>query len=400
MILLPACSASSQASPALSLKERQETASLIHPQIIQAENTFGLQLHRQLIESGDGENVIISPYSISTALAIAYNGSAGDTTLEMAKTLGWEGLGLKELNEHNEQLRKLLSGSDDGIQLNIANSVWVQEGMEFKKPFLRASKDSYNAEVRSLKLSNTKTMDKINAWVKKHTEDKITHILKNPLSPVTLSVLINAIYFNGTWEHPFSEDDTQEESFTLKDGSTQQVQMMRQTYSFPYAATEDWQSIRLPYGDGRMSMLIILPSETSSLDELQQELWNNPSPWQHPFENSTVEVGLPRFKAEYKQQLTTALQNLGIHKAFHPDEADFSLMSNFKSLFISSIMHTTLLEVNEKGTEAAAVTDVFIAGGAAVPSKPVTMTMNRPFFLAIEDSQSKAWLFLGSVTKP
>ncbi|HEY2492955.1 MAG TPA: serpin family protein [Paenibacillus sp.] len=399
-LILPACTASSQASPALSLKERQQAVNLINPQIIQAENTLGLQLHRQLVESGEGENVMISPYSISTALALAYNGSAGETALEMAKTLGWEGLDLGEMNEHNEQLRKLLSGCDDGIQLDIANSVWVQEGMEFKKPFLRASKDSYHADIHSLKLSNTKTMDKINNWVKKHTRDKTTHILNQPLSQDTMSVLINASYFNGTWKHPFSEDHTQEQSFTRQDGSTQQVQMMRQQYSFPYAETKDWQSIRLPYGDGRMSMLIILPSEQSSLDALQQELWNNPSPWQQPYDYNTVDIGLPRFKVEYKQQLKTVLQNLGMKKAFQPEEADFSQMSNELPLYISSIMHETLLEVNEKGTEATAVTSILVDAGSAPPSEPVTMTLNRPFFFAIEDTQSKAWLFLGSVTQP
>ncbi|MGF7046961.1 serpin B [Paenibacillus sp. DS2015] len=400
-LILPACSVTSQASPALSSEERQHTASLINPQIIQAENSLGLQLHRQLVESGTGENVMISPYSISTALALAYNGSAGETASEMTKTLGWDDITLEDLNEHNEQLRKLLSDSDDGIELNIANSVWVKEGTEFKQPFLRASKDSYNADIYSLKLSNTKTMDKINNWVKQHTNNKITQILANPLSPLTESVLINAIYFNGTWEHSFSEDNTQEESFVLTDGSTQQVQMMRQTYSFPYAETEDWQSIRLPYGDGRMSMLIILPSEQSSLGELQQELWKDPSPWQQTFDENTVNIGLPRFQIEYKQQLKTVLQNIGMKLAFQPEVADFSRMSNERQLYISSIMHETLLEVNEKGAEAAAVTSILVdAGSSSAPPEPVNMTLNRPFFFAIEDTQSKAWLFLGSVTQP
>ncbi len=401
LALLSACSGPSKTTPvSLSYKDRQVAAQLIDKSVIQSENTLGIQLLHELRKSDNAENVIISPYSISTALAMAYNGSSGDTATQMAKALGWDKTTLENINKANEQQRKLLERSDEGIELSIANSIWYQEGVEIRPSFLNTAENSYNAEINAEdNLSSSNTMNKINRWVKKNTQDKITSILSSPLSTDTLSVLINAIYFKGTWEHPFSEELTSEHPFTLGDGSLQQVMMMQQTYTFPYAETEDWQAIRLPYGDGRMSMLVILPSEQSTLDTLTQQLVKDPAAWQKPFDSKNIHIRLPRFKTEYAKQLNQALQRLGMTYAFDPSKADFSQMSTIKPLYFSEVLHKTFLEVNEKGTEAAAVTGLLFEAGSA-PSTPVDMTIDRPFFFAIEDTQSKAWLFLGTITNP
>ena len=400
LAFLSACSgASKNTTGSLSYEDRQAEAQLIDKQVIQSENTLGIQLLQEFIKTDKTENVIISPYSISTALALAYNGASSDTATQMAKALGWGATTLEKLNQANEQQRKLLEHSDEGVELSIANSIWYQEGIEIRPSFLNTGENSYKAEINAEdNLSSSRTMDNINDWVKKNTHDKINNILSEPLSTDTMSVLINAIYFKGTWEHPFSEDFTVARPFTMGDGSIQNVQMMQQTHDFPYKETEDWQAIRLPYGDGRMSLLIILPRKQSTIDTFIQQLAKDSSPWQKSFDSRHVHISLPRFTADYAKTLNQALQTLGMSDAFDPRKADFSQMST-EPLYISEILHKTFLEVNEKGTEAAAVTAVLVPA-AGTPSPPVDMTVDRPFFFAIEDTQSKAWLFLGTITEP
>jgi len=401
LALLSACSGvAKNTTVSISYEDRQAAAQLIDKQVIQSENALGIQLLEEFIKSDKAANVIISPYSISTALAMAYNGASSDTAAQMAKVLGWSETTLENLNQASEQQRKLLEHSDESVELSIANSIWYQESSEIRPSFLNTGENSYKAEINAEdNLSSSRTMDKINEWVKKNTQDKITSILSEPLSSNTISVLINAIYFKGTWTHPFSEDLTEEHPFTLGDETIQNVQMMQQTHVFPYAETEDWQAIRLPYGDGRMSMLIILPRKQSTIDILTQQLVKDPSPWQRTYDSKNVHISLPRFTAAYENKLKEALQALGMTYAFDPIKADFSQMSTVKPLYIDQVLHKTLVEVNEKGTEAAAVTGVLTPTSGA-PVTPVDMNVDRPFFFAIEDTQSKAWLFLGKITKP
>ncbi|MEC0093324.1 serpin family protein [Paenibacillus macquariensis] len=400
LTLLSACSgAYKNTTVSLSYEDRQAEAQLIDKQVIQSENTLGIQLLQEFIKSDKTKNVIISPYSISTALSLAYNGASSDTATQMAKALGWGGTTLEKLNRANEQQRKLLEHSDEGVELSIANSIWYQEGIEIRPSFLNTGENSYKAEINAEdNLSSSRTLDNINDWVKKNTQDKITSILSEPLSIDTLSILINAIYFKGTWEHPFSEDFTEARPFTMGDGSIQNVQMMQQTHDFPYEETADWQAIHLPYGDGRMSMLIILPRKQSTIDTFVQQLAKDSSPLHKSFESKHVHISLPRFTADYAKTLNQALQTLGMSDAFDPRKADFSQMST-EPLYISEVLHKTFLEVNEKGTEAAAVTAVLVPA-AGTPSPPIDMTIDRPFFFAIEDTQTKVWLFLGTITEP
>ncbi|WP_168121444.1 serpin family protein [Paenibacillus sp. HB172176] len=396
-LLLPACGSNSE--EAMNLQERSHAAESLDSRIVQAENAFGLQLHRQLTELGDGGNVILSPYSISTALAMTWNGSAGATASEMADVLGWNGMDVEQINEGNKQLAKLLSGSADGIELQTANSLWYREGIAMKKSFLEMSQNVYRAKVTELDLSGDDALDRINNWVREQTQHKIDSIIDNPIDPSTVAILVNAVYFNGTWKLKFSEDATKEEDFTLEDGSVEKVPMMKQNGQFPYLEGDTWQAVRLPYGDGRLDMLVVLPKPESSLDELQTELWADPSPWQQAFPKALVELGLPRFKVKNTMLLNDALEQLGMKKAFDREAADFSGMADVRPLFIGAVKHKTYIDVNEEGTEAAAVTSVEMVGTSA-PATSATMVVNRPFFFAIEDAQTHAWLFLGSVTNP
>jgi serine protease inhibitor len=384
----------------LSAQERKEVLAKIDTGMVEAQNDFGLRLHQALSNSPEYKNgnLIISPYSITQALALAYNGTAGDTAAEMSDVLGWKGMSVADINEGNRQLRSLLENGG-GVVLNVANSVWHQQGLEMKKTYLQTVKDSYRAEVEEANLMHADAMDAINQWVNDKTSGMIPSIYDKP--PGGVAVLINAIYFNGGWMDEFDPANTVDEEFTLSDGTTQKVPMMKREGRYSYKEGESWQAIRIPYGEGRMHMLVILPKESSSMDELHRQLWKDTSVWKGDFSFETVQLGLPKFKVEQSFELPDALKDLGMVKVFDAAEADFSEMAvGGEKFWIDKVKHKTVVDVSEKGTEAAAITAVGIESGAAPPAEPIVMNISRPFFFAIEDRDTGTWLFMGSVLNP
>ncbi|MDF2663249.1 MAG: hypothetical protein K0Q94_6040 [Paenibacillus sp.] len=399
LLLLTGCAGAGPSGPKWSADERKAAAAAIDPRIAEASRSFGLKLHKQMSDAGKGESVVISPASVSAALALAYTGSSGETAEKIAAALGWDGMSENELNEANRRMTELLTASGGGVKLTIANSVWTAAHTVFHKPYLQTVKDYYQAEVRSADFSSPKTTDVINSWVSKRTEGKIRKLLEEQLPADSAAVLLNAVYFNASWTDPFKKGDTQDDNFTLPDGTVKKLPMMRQTRTYAYSEHEAWQAVKLPYGDGRMNMLLVLPKETSSLDELNRQLWSDCLPCRQTFEPVRVDLRLPKFKVEYTAQLKDALTGIGMSLAFDPGRADFRKMADVHPLYISGVTHKTYLDVNEEGTEAAAATGAMMAGSAP-PSKPVDMIVNRPFFFAIEDSHTGSWLFLGTITNP
>lgn len=384
----------------LAAKERSEILGKMDPKIVKAENAFGLRIHQELSKLGTGENVLISPYSLSSGLALAYNGSAGETAKQMESVLGWTGMERSKVNEANKGLRMLLE-QGGGVTLSIANSIWIQNGFKMKEPYLNQVEDAYGAEIKMADLSHEDSLKEINGWVDQNTNGMIKSIYSEP--PGGKAVLINAIYFNGGWMDEFDPELTEEKNFNLADGSVKKLPMMKQEKRFAYKESDKWQAVRLPYGDGRMHMLVIVPSKESSLDELQKELWKNPKVWQDGYEPNMVKLELPKFKAELStelsEQLVGVLKKAGMKDAFDDMKADFSDMAE-DPLYIERIGHKVVVDVNEKGTEAAAVTAIAMTSGAPEPTEPVEMIVDRPFFFAIEDRDTGAWLFMGSITNP
>lgn len=399
LIMLTACTGTGSSGSPMSANERKTAAEAIDPRIAEASRSFGLKLHKQMSVSENGDNFVISPISISAALALAHNGSSGDTAKEMASALGWDGMSESEVNEGNKKLMELLTAPGGGIRLNIANSVWTAKNVSFHQSYLQAVKDHYQGEIRAVNLGDPKTTDVINRWVSKRTEGKISKLLEEPLSSDSAAVLLNAIYFNASWTDKFKTENTKEDNFTQLDGTVKKVPMMRQTRTYAYTEHEAWQAVKLPYGDGRMNMLLIVPKEQSSLDELNRQLWTDCLPCRQTFEPVRVDLRLPKFKVEYTAQLKDALTAIGMSQAFDPSRADFHKMADVRPLYISAVTHKTYLDVNEEGTEAAAATSAQMAGSAP-PSKPIEMILNRPFFFAIEDSYTGGWLFLGTIMNP
>ncbi|MED5017992.1 serpin family protein [Paenibacillus chibensis] len=403
LLVLPACSAAKPDGAAkeqkvLSLSERSQIASQLDPAFIQAHNQFGLRLHHELQQQSEakGKNIVLSPYSIFTDLAIAYNGSVGITGQEMSRALGMERFGKEQVNLASRTLQTLLMNPSSGVQLNVANSVWYQSEMGMKDDYIQTIQDSYQADMEAVDFGQKKTVGKINTWVSKQTKGLIPSILDQAPDPLTKAILLNSVYFNGAWQNPFDPDETREGLFTTADGTKQKARMMIQSGRFEYMQTVNAQALRLPYGDGRLDMLIILPGKGSSLEQVMEEIRQDPARWQKRFEQSPGDIRLPRFQTDYSTSLKKPLMQMGMKQAFAA-EADFTGMSDKQPLFISNVLHKTVLDVSEKGTVAAAVTEIGMAGSAPPPQERFEMTMDHPFFFSIEDSQTGLWLFLGTI---
>ena len=360
--------------------------------VASANTRFGFKLLHDLREREPGGNIFISPLSISIALTMTYNGAVGETERAMAEVLEIDELDLDTINHSNAALRNSLENPDPKVEISIANSIWSRQGVEFNTDFLERNRVFFGAEIASLDFSAPQATQTINEWVNTNTNGKIEKIVDR-ISPQTLLFLINAIYFKGNWQDEFDKSMTRQGIFHLSNGSEKQVQMMRREGEYPYFRGENFEATSLPYGDGRMSMYIFLPNRNSNLNKFLGNL--NAEDWEHwisQFQNRRHEMMLPRFKLEYEVSLNDTLRALGMGIAFGSG-ADFSGMG--PSLFISEVKHKTFVEVNEEGTEAAAVTAV-----VGVKSLPSVFRVDRPFFFAIYDAETETILFMGTVTEP
>ena len=378
-------------------------------QLITGSRGFGFELLHKLFQSGGDESIFISPLSISLALAMTYNGAAGDTQAAMAEALDLAGRSLEEVNTGYSQLLENLLSSDPEVELNIANSLWAREGREFYEDFLQRVRDSYQAECETLDFVGDPqgSVDTINGWVDTNTKGKIPKIV-DFLSPDTAMVLLNAIYFKGAWDGKFDPADTENKPFYLLDGSEKLVPMMSRSGAYPVVSGDGFRATRLPYGENRVCMYIFLPNSDSSIHEFMEKL--DSALWERyvgelvamtelpQFSLGEVEMQLPRFKLEYDVELRDALSAMGMGVAFSPGAADFSKMGP-PPLWIDRVIHKSFVEVNEEGTEAAAATAVIMLD-AAVEEDPFRFVVDRPFFFAIRDDDTGAVLFMGVVTEP
>jgi serpin B len=389
--------ASLAARNAESPTSQQTSHPIVNAKLAAANTRLSFKLFSEILKRQPNENIFISPASVAIALDMIYNGAKGKTQQAIAQTLELQGMSHQEINQANVALKATLKNLDPKVQLSIANSLWTRENEPFQAEFIQNVRDFYHAEVKNLNFSNPTASSIINDWVKQSTNGRIDKIVDR-VEPDTVFLLLNAIYFKGNWTEPFAKEATQKRPFTLLDGTQKPLPMMRQQKLgvFPYYENEMFQAISLPYGEGRLSMYIFLPHQEVSLktfySSLTAENWQK---WMSQFEPSIggIKISLPRFKVEYAIELKDALTSLGMEIAFGR-EADFSAMTA-SSLWLNKIKHKSCVEVNEEGTEAAAVTEV---GG--VRSGPIEMSVDRPFFLAIRDNQTGAILFMGSIVEP
>ncbi len=371
-------------------------------QLVEADNLFGLKLFNEVLKSEEAEkNIMISPLSVSIALAMTYNGADSTTKEAMEKTLELSGLSVEEINQNYKDLIDALVGVDPKVLMCIANSIWYRNTFEVEQNFLDVNQSYYYAEVAPLDFGNPDAVSTINDWVAEKTNDKITEILDNiPIDAVMY--LINAIYFKGIWKFEFDESETKEAPFYLSDGTTKDVPMMVQEASFNYLSNDLLEAVEMLYGIGNYSMIILLPKNGKTLNDITEQLNNeNWNRWLGEFhEEAKVQIHLPKFKFEYKNQLNDELINMDMGIAFEPYLADFSKINPNEQLFISRVIHKTFIEVNEEGTEAAAVTMVEISLTSAGGETFIPFHVNKPFIFAIKERYTNSIIFIGKVMEP
>ncbi|MFC4246102.1 serpin family protein [Natribaculum luteum] len=383
---------------------------------------FSLDLLEELRADSPDENLFFSPYSVSVALAMTYAGARGETAAEMADALRYEledgdlhpAFGALEAefarrNEDGEARgasngERTASASDDqegddgpAFQFTTANSLWGQDGYPFREDFLDLLEAYYGAGMQLVDFSGgpDEARRQINEWVEAQTNDRIEDLLpQNSIDASTKLVLTNAIYFVARWKYPFAEDETEPRTFTGLDGQQTDVETMHQSIEVPYAEVDGHQLVELPYVNDDTSMVIVLPADgefeefeaTFTVDRLATMLGETSVP--------EVDLALPKFGVESNFSLVEVMRRLGMERAFGPG-ADFSGMTDDGDLFVSEIIHQSFVEVDERGTEAAAATAVAMEDSA--PMEHVEMTVDRPFLFYIRDRPTETPLFVGRV---
>ncbi len=368
--------------------------------VVSSGNLFSLKLYRAHAAEVGAENIFLSPLSASMALGMTLNGANGETHTAMQQALELSGLTEAEINEAYRSLIDLLTGLDPKVTFEIANSIWYRDGFNIAPDFVATNQTCFDAVIQALDFSAASAAPTINAWVAEKTHEKITEIITPPIEPDTVMFLINALYFLGDWTWQFDPDLTDERPFHNLDGSTSQVPAMRLgDADLRYYADEMLQMVELPYGDSLFCMDVIMPVGLMSLTEFVDGL--DRDTWQalvNALQTRTVDLlQFPRFILEYEFTLNDVLTALGMGIAF-TGSADFERMRTGGpgGLLISRVKQKAFVDVDEEGTEAAAVTVVEIALTSVTPS--LNIYIDRPFLFVIREQASGTILFMGQVT--
>lgn len=373
--------------------------SAIEKKVTEADNNFGLKLFRQIISSETDKNIFISPLSVSMALGMAYNGADGETHSEMHSMLEFGDLTAEEVNQSYRSLIDLLSTADPDVIFEIANSIWYRTGFSVLSEFLQLNTTYFDAVVQALDFNRSDAADIINDWVSEKTHEKIPTIVDSPIDPATVMFLINAIYFKGTWTYEFEPENTLDAPFYLKDGSQITCEMMNHKATHGYFANDQIQVADLTYGEIGFSMTVILPNSGVDVDSVAAALtFENWADWTNNLTETEVNVSLPKFQTEYEIGLIPTLKSLGMVQAFNSSQANFDKINPNYDLYISNVKHKTFVNVDEEGTEAAAVTSIEV--GYTSVGNDIYFRVNRPFIFVLREKSSGTILFIGKIMNP
>jgi len=386
---------------------------------IAGDHAFAADLYKAAQQPGG--NLFLSPASVRIALAMTAAGALGDTESEMRSALHLN----ESAHQTNTGFRALLSDwaargtpaipkdapdwkrdqlQRDAIELHVVNRLWGQSGKPFLAPFLSVLEKDYRAPLEQLDFAKSldASVARINAWVAEQTANKIQNLLSvQALSPSTRLVITNAVYFKAAWTSPFHAGSTQPADF-FNGAKIVGVPTMQQTAHFAYGEADNAKVLELPYADGSMSMVIVLPNEKDGLGALETSLSGASfDRWLNALKPERVHVGLPKFKTESTFALASALQSLGMKSAFDASAANFGGMDGARDLFIGAVVHKAFIEVNEEGTEAAAATAATMSMSAIRrEAPPKEMKVDHPFFFFIRDVKSGSILFAGRIVDP
>ncbi|KAM4835752.1 leukocyte elastase inhibitor [Thomomys bottae] len=377
-------------------------------QLSNANALFSLDLFHLLSENNPTGNIFISPFSISSALAMVLLGSRGKTASQISKAFHFDKV--EDIHSRFQGLHAAINKQGSPYILKLANRLYGEKTYNFLPEFLASTQKMYGAELASVDFQHASEEARkvINKWVKGQTEGKIPELLAaGMVDNMTKLVLVNAIYFKGNWQEKFMKEDTTDAPFRLNKKETKTVKMMYQKKKFPFGYIQDLkcQVLELPYQGKELSMVILLPDdiedESTGLKKIEKQLTlEKLREWIKPknLMNTEVNVRLPRFKLEETYVLNSDLARLGVQDLFSSSKADLSGISGATDLFISNIVHKSFVEVNEEGTEAAAAT----AGIAtfAMLMHEEEFTADHPFIFLIQDKPTGNILFLGRYSSP
>ena len=378
-------------TPQLTALPRALTADEVR--VSNAANQFSFSLFRRLNAAQPDDNIFVSPLSVSFSLGMAMNGANTTTLDQMRSTLGFGTTELAEINAGYRGLIDLEAGLDPSTTFQIANSVWYRQDFPFNASFIDQVREAFDAAVNASPF-NAATVTAVNQWVSNNTNGKIPTILES-IDSDDVMFLINAIYFKGSWREQFDPRLTVASPFAAKSGDQMVPTMNRSAKSgkIRLAQSADATVGELSYGNGAFVMTIVVPNEPNTIDQfiatLDGERWNA---LLGSMQEGEFMVQLPKFKLSYERTLNEDLQALGMVAPFNPNGADFSRMTS-SQVYISFVKHKTFVDVNEEGTEAAAVT----VTGIEATSMPPCLCVNRPFIFAIRERFSGTILFMGKM---
>lgn len=365
-------------------------------EVILQNNNFGIELFKQTALA-ENTNLMLSPLSANVALTMLLNGCDAQTFEQISNMLGYGGLTLDEINATYKSLVSQLLAADPQVKLALANAVWYRNGFAVKPTYLEAMGASFDAEIGALDFNSPSALETINGWASDNTNGKIPKVI-NEISPDAVMFLMNALYFKGSWTKQFDKNLTANRTFYLADGTSKQTSSMSSEISVKYFENSEYSAIEMPYGRQNFSMVIVLPAAT--LDNFTENF--DGADWSFLTNaldgmtyTSEIEVTMPRFKFEFEKVLNDQLMAMGMTDAFNSSLADLSGISD-ADIFVSFVKQNTFVDVNEEGTEAAAVTTI----GIDITSGPQPFNVNKPFIFAIRERTTNTLLFIGKVENP
>ncbi|MEZ0608669.1 serpin family protein [Fibrella sp. WM1] len=356
---------------------------------------FAFDAFRRINEQAAGDNVFYSPLSLHMALGMVLNGANGSTKTELQKVLRLDGQTLTDANQTYATLRQDLPAVDTQVKLQLANSVWYRNGFTVAPTFETVLRDTFNAQSAGLDFDSPAALAAINGWANSNTNGLISKVV-DQIAPNEVLYLLNAIYFKGNWKTQFDPARTIDAPFTLTNGTTKSVRMMRLDAELRRAFRETYTAFELPYGGGQTAMTVLLPKNGTTADGLLGTF--TPAEWtqlQTAMSSGKIDIGLPKFTLKTENKLQPVLSQMGMPTAF-TDRADFTGINPNGGLLLTSVKQNAFVAVDEKGTEAAAVTTI----GVGVTSAPVPYICDRPFVFVIHEKGSGAILFMGKISNP
>lgn len=341
--------------------------------------------------SAENSNICLSPLSVQLALAMTATGAEGETQEQMYNTIG------KNICDEAENIISRFNEEIKDCELNLANSIWINNRLKVKDEFINSNKSIYDAEIRNIPFDKS-AIGKINGWCKENTKGKIDEIIDR-VDANNMMYLINALYFKAPWWNPFRPENTRKQPFTTADGNVVEAEMMKQSFKTSYYIDDTVQIATMPF-QGGFEMIFILPRYEKDINDAIRHLSTHYKNCTDKMEIYKVDFSVPKFKTEFSMNIRDILYGMGMQRAFS-NEAQFGKISD-NPLYIDEVIHKTFISIDESGAEAAAVTAVSMRAGAFMPreEKRATMILDRPFIYAIKDRKTGSIFFVGTVCNP